>query len=554
MMLRSLWNTKPYRREDRSAVHSDELFIDRGGERRVNAMQEHQHFIHALSNSLRDPMGSLVGVASSLTQTPAATSVEEVQDQIQFLLHCSEKIEHLLDYAQRYVEVEKLIARTQEEVVDEGSIIQAEVAAANLQAAQRGIKIRSEIAEPRWNGCLDPQKLCASMRMLIGLAVYVSPDQSIVKVSTCRVEDGDDEWLEIRVKDRAGIIQAGDIDASDELSLFHFDLEMIRRLVHSMGGLLVIDTDPEFTTEYIIRLREHANRAWLPGAEAPSTPDNPSVRNDTSAEELSAYLDGVKAAVNIEREVEDQEIVLIVEDSADFRFYLRSCLEGDYQVIEARHGKEGLALAKEFVPDLIISDVMMPYMDGHTLCRHLKEDEALNHIPVILSTALAASEYQVQGLEAGADSYLVKPFDSTILMAVVKNILDNRHRLRRHYSNKVLVEPTNVIVPAMDEQFLDKVKGLVESYIADPTFNLGVFADEMIMSERQLQRKFKTMLGMTPMECVRIMRMKRAAQLLEQRAGNISEIAYQVGFKSARHFTSSFRKFHGMSPTEYMEQ
>ena len=245
--------------------------------------------------------------------------------------------------------------------------------------------------------------------------------------------------------------------------------------------------------------------------------------------------------------------ILHVEDNEEHREKLRSCLDESYQVIEAAHGSQGLALAREYIPDLIITEVMLPYMDGFSLCHAVKTDGALKHIPVVLTTSLEALEYQIQGLEAGADSILLKPFDCELILAQIKSLLKNRFHVQSHYSRKVYVEPTRVPLPEKEDEFLRRAKGIVEAEMSDANFNLSIFSERMHRCERQLQRKFKSILGMTPMEYVRVMRLKRAVQLIENKVGNISEIAFKVGFKNPRHFTTSFRKQFNISPKEYMK-
>ena len=245
-------------------------------------------------------------------------------------------------------------------------------------------------------------------------------------------------------------------------------------------------------------------------------------------------------------------IVLVNDDKAS-RVYHKRLFEKSYHIIEAAHGHEGVARAQKHVPDLIISSIMMPYLDGFDLCRMIKLNPVLKHIPVLLLSEENTMEYHLLGLEVGADLFLGVPYSDELLLAQVKNVLQNRKNIRSHYSRKRFVEPTNISVLAPEKRFLNQVKAIVEAEMGDAGFNLSAFAEKMHRCERQLQRKFKAFLGMTPMEYVRVMRLKRAVQLIEQGAGTISEIAFQVGFKNPRHFTSSFRKFFDVTPTQYMQ-
>lgn len=244
-------------------------------------------------------------------------------------------------------------------------------------------------------------------------------------------------------------------------------------------------------------------------------------------------------------------VVLIVEDHADVRAYLRSHLVGTYRVEEAVNGVEGLDRARTLEPDLIISDVMMPEMDGYALCRAIKTDETLNHIPVILLTARASEESKVEGLETGADDYIYKPFRATELLTRAENLIEIRRLLRRRYSREVVaVQATEVRVSSAESLFLERVQAVVETEISNSLFGTDWLASEIGLSPRQLRRKLKDLTGLTTAGYIRSLRLQRAAQLLEERSGTVSEVAYAVGFQDPKHFSKLFRQVFGVSPSE----
>jgi signal transduction histidine kinase/DNA-binding response OmpR family regulator len=249
----------------------------------------------------------------------------------------------------------------------------------------------------------------------------------------------------------------------------------------------------------------------------------------------------------------DQPVLLIVEDNADVRDYICDYLEADYQIIEAIDGEDGLVKSIEKIPDLIISDVMMPKMDGYELCRKLKTDERTSHIPVILLTARAGGESKVEGLETGADDYIIKPFDAHELQVRVKNLIEQRRRLRERFRKEMILEPKEFAVTSMDEQFLQKAMAVVEQNLSDAEFSTDEFARRVAMSRSQLHRKLHALTGQSTHEFIRTYRLKRAAQLLQHHAGTVSEICYDVGFNSLSHFAKAFREQFGQSPSEYAE-
>jgi DNA-binding response OmpR family regulator len=247
----------------------------------------------------------------------------------------------------------------------------------------------------------------------------------------------------------------------------------------------------------------------------------------------------------------DEPIILIVEDHAEMRRFVRNELASAYRVLEAGDGETGWEKVLETIPDLVISDVMMPKMNGYELCRRLKTDERTSHIPVILLTAKADQPDKLAGLETGADDYLSKPFDRQELAARVKNLIALRRKLRERFARQLTLKPSEVAVESRDEAFLKKVMTVIEEHMGDEKFEVDMFCRSVNMSRAQLQRKLKALVNQSPMELVRSMRLERAADLLRQNAGSIAEIAYQVGFSNQAHFTRSFHEHFGLPPSEY---
>ncbi|MEK9136739.1 MAG: ATP-binding protein, partial [Bacteroidota bacterium] len=247
-------------------------------------------------------------------------------------------------------------------------------------------------------------------------------------------------------------------------------------------------------------------------------------------------------------------IVLIVEDNADVRAYMREYLVSGYDVQEAHDGAEGIEKAREIIPDLIISDVMMPKKDGYELCKTLKLDEKTSHIPIILLTAKAGTENKIEGLETGADDYLTKPFDAKELLVRVKNLIDLRRKLRERFSVGQVLKPGEIAVTSLDDQFLQKAMAIVEKQMCNEDFSVDDFAREVGMSRSQLHRKLTALTNQSAGDFIRYMRLQRAKDLLKQNAGTVSEIAYQVGFNSVAYFTKCFREQFGVVPSEIRNQ
>lgn len=247
----------------------------------------------------------------------------------------------------------------------------------------------------------------------------------------------------------------------------------------------------------------------------------------------------------------EKPAVLIVEDSSDVRKYISGLLLECFETSEAEDGESGLKKAAEEMPDLIISDIMMPFMDGLEFCRKLKTNWETSHIPVILLTAKASGESKIEGLETGADDYLTKPFDSRELLIRIKNLLEQRKRIKEKFSKEIRVSADALAANSTDNEFLKKAFGIVEKNLGEKEFNSEIFAQEMFVSRSQLHRKLVAVTGQAPGEFVRALRLKHAAALILKKDLSITQIAFEVGFSSASHFTQAFQQQFGCVPSEF---
>ncbi|MES2776404.1 MAG: ATP-binding protein [Bacteroidota bacterium] len=243
-------------------------------------------------------------------------------------------------------------------------------------------------------------------------------------------------------------------------------------------------------------------------------------------------------------------LLLIVEDNRDLRNFIKEIVHQYYQVVEAANGKEGLVKAISEVPDIIVSDVMMPEMDGFAMTQKLKKDERTSHIPVILLTAKASQDHKLEGLETGADDYLTKPFDAKELLLRLSNLINQRKLLRKKFAGEILLKPSEVAVTSADENFLTKVLAAIEKNMSEEDFGVEELAKAVAMSRSQLHRKLMALTGQAPSETLRNTRLLRAKELLQKKVATPSEVAYQVGFNSHTYFSKCFKEEFGISPGE----
>ena len=241
----------------------------------------------------------------------------------------------------------------------------------------------------------------------------------------------------------------------------------------------------------------------------------------------------------------DRPILLIVDDDRELREFFKSNFSPTYIVIEAENGKEGFGMALKNNPDIIISDIMMPVMDGIELCRKLKTDIKTSHIPIILLSAKAGIESRIEGLDTGADAYIAKPFTIKLIEVQISNIIENRKNLR------LVLQPSKIAITPIDANFLQKAIGIVEEHMSDTDFSVDIFIKEIGMSRSRMHRKIRALTSQSTSEFIRTIRLKRAVSLLEKSQLSIEEISYAVGFSSTAYFTKCFRIQFGVPPSEY---
>jgi DNA-binding response OmpR family regulator/anti-sigma regulatory factor (Ser/Thr protein kinase) len=333
-------------------------------------------------------------------------------------------------------------------------------------------------------------------------------------------------------------------------------LSLTKELINLMDGEIKIESQPGKGSRFIVK---------LPVKEAPKTfvaqtilsvhrELNEKIDEDISKQTYSLTETSFATESDKYKKKKETSIILIVEDNTDMRNFIRKQLEDNYRILEATNGKEGLKIAKKEIPDLIITDLMMPQMDGMEFCKILKTDQYTSHIPVIMLTAKAGQEHKIEGLETGADSYLTKPFDHKELRTRVNNLIQQRKQLREKFSTEIILQPRDIRITSLDEKFLKKVEDAIEKNLSDEKFGVPQLQDAIAMSKTQLHRKMKALTNQAPGEYLRHYRLHRAAQLLSQQGGNITEIAYEVGFGSLSYFTRSFKELYHQSPSEYTSQ
>ena len=320
-------------------------------------------------------------------------------------------------------------------------------------------------------------------------------------------------------------------------------LALVRELAQLHGGKVTLKSRPGEGSEFRLQLQFNTS-----SSEAISR--NAGLITNTPVPESVAGPEPVQK----DQTADDDTIVLLIEDNAELRAFISRKFGSGFSLIEAGNGFDGLKMAIELVPDLVICDVMMPKMDGYAFCEELKSDERTSHIPILMLTAMAGKDEKLKGLKLGADDYLTKPFDSEELLARARNLVEQRRHLRQHFSGTVVLKPAELDVSSVDRAFLKRALAIVEAHMGNDDLSVEALAAGLNLSRSQLHRKLKALTNQTPTTFIRTIRLERAAQLLRSQAGTVGAIAYQVGFSSQAYFTQCFHDQFGCTPSVFAKQ
>ncbi len=324
-------------------------------------------------------------------------------------------------------------------------------------------------------------------------------------------------------------------------------LSFAKRLIEMHHGTIDVASEPNVRTEFTITFP--INRSAYSAEEIMLTTRE---ANFAEKQGYSHFEPQVPEQEHDDEDADNQRIMLVVEDNEEIAHYLISQFSDNFKVVHACNGRDGYARARDLLPDIIISDIMMDEMTGLELCSKIKSDILTTHIPFILLSVLSSGENKLEGLEMGADAYVEKPFEFKFLNTVVTNLLNQRAAMKEKYLLENLMLAGNS-QDHVESKFLKKVEEIVINYLSDPEFSIVVLSDKLNVSRSQLFRKFKSITGKSPSDFIRILRLKKAAEIMLHDDIGVNEVAYAVGFTTPSHFIASFKKYFGKTPREYAQ-
>lgn len=514
-------------------------------------------FFTNVTHEFRTPLTVIMGVAGQLERSGNGDAV--IQGQAGLIRRNSKRLLGLVDQMLDLTRLRHGRLVLDARPADLHAFLQRTIAMHRSHAQVRGVDLRAEVRGGPCIAAFDAERLRQVIDNLCGNAIKFTPVGGSVHVRA-DLGTGAPCSLRLSMRDHGPGIAPEDLPCI--FDRFHqgkegaaaggtgIGLALVKELVEAMGGSVIAESAPGRGSTFTLRLDlPRAEADVLDAVAAPPVEAAPPPLHLVSVEG-----NGHADAPNGE---DDRPLLLVVEDDADVGEYIISCLGPTYRVLHAVDGNQGFAMAQEHVPDLVLSDVMMPGMDGFALCHALKSDPATSHIPVALLTARSDHPARLEGITRGADAYLVKPFDEQELIGVLHNLhrlqLRIQERTRQVWQEAPPPPHAAPSVPPEEEpehRFLAQVRTLLEAHHADPAFGVEELAGKLGLSRSQVFRKVKALTGETPVTLLRTFRLARARTMLAQGGYTVSEVAFACGFSSASYFSDVYLAVHGHRPSE----
>ncbi|MGM0620675.1 MAG: ATP-binding protein [Bacteroidota bacterium] len=513
-----------------------------------------------ITHELRTPLTLILGpleqmLSKKSNKVPGRNQVKMMRKNAQSLLQL---VNEMLDLAKIDAKSLKLEIRE----VDVAKLVRTCFAYFASMAEQKNIDYEIRGCSKKFVSYTDPSKLEKIITNLVSNAVKFTPKNGKIRCIT-EFHQNNSHALKITVKDTGKGIPANELDKifdrfhqvknekADTNAGTGIGLSLTNELVNLMHGKIEVSSTPGKGSTFKVTIplgTNHLKQDEFILIDKKVTEREPAVHpaDDSTTDEYP------KTEI-IKHDEKNLPQVLIAEDQIEIREYIEENLYENYSVKQAENGVIAFELAAEFIPDLIVTDLMMPEMDGIELCKKIKTDERTSHIPVIMLTGKSRLKDRLKGLETGADAYLTKPFSMKELKLRISKLIEQRQKLRELFTRNLNLEPKEIAVTSADEKFLTRALEIIEKNMGNSDFEIRQFQEELLMSRMQLFRKIKALTNQTPGEFIRTIRLKRAASLLKQNFGNVAQIAYEVGFNNPSYFAKCFHDLYRVLPSQYQE-
>lgn len=518
--------------------------------------QVKSRFFTNISHEFRTPLTVIIGMADLMRQSPQKWMDEgltAVNRNGQNLLRL---VNQMLDLSKLDSGHMKLNLKTSDIV----NYLRYLIESFHSYAQTKDIRLHSLFELDSLYMPFDAERLSHVIANLLSNGIKFTPNGGDIYIHVDRIDMPSGQHLKIRVRDTGIGIPTDKLPyifdrfyhsenkQTDLTAGIGIGLAFTKELMGMMEGHIGVNSTQGNGSEFIISLPIRQESPEL----VPDKTSAPDSLAPTPSEQMSQSSSFVTDA-----NMDDRPRILLAEDNQDVITYLLACLQPDYQLEVAYDGRQGIDKALTLIPDLIISDVMMPLKDGYAVCEFLKNDPRTSHIPIILLTAKADDDSRLQGLQRGADAYLAKPFIPEELHIRIRNLLARRQQLQAYYLSLAGVVPTSVsplVIPpteTWEDPFILRLRAIIESHLEDSEFSIKDLSHEVAMSEATLYRKVKSLLGTSAGEVIQSIRLNRAKQLLQENRDSISDIAFASGFNDPSYFSKVFKEHVGMSPTAY---
>jgi signal transduction histidine kinase/ligand-binding sensor domain-containing protein/DNA-binding response OmpR family regulator len=519
-------------------------------------------FFANLSHEFRTPLMLIKGPVEQLLSTCKDSEDAENFNQLNIISRNSKKLQELIDQLLELTQLEAASIPLRAKKVSLIILLRGIVSSFESMAAQKSITLVFNSPDNELSLWIDQDKFEKIITNLLSNALKFTDKSGIVSVSIEVIKSL--QLVEIKIADTGIGIPVEHLpnifnrfyQVNDSIKRAFggtgIGLALVKELVDLHKLKITVQSEPDKGTVFTLSIpldesyldEEHKIYSTLQDADLTQTLiSSEKFKDDNRIEN--------KTANGAEENNGHKKVILLIDDSSDVRKYLHSILHTYYFLLQAESGEDGLRIVSEHTPDLIICDVMMPFMDGIEFCRQVKSNWETSHIPVILLTARASVENRIEGLETGADVYLTKPFASKELLTQINNLIDQRKRLKEKFSREIKISPSSVAPSLLDNEFLEKAFRVVEENLSRMDFDTEAFANQMFVSRSQLHRKILAITGLAPGEFLRSFRLKKAAEMLTENRFSIIRISLEVGFSSPSHFAKAFHKQFKCLPSEF---